>query len=257
MGEICQIISLKKAKRMTRFIRRTMTSLVLLCVTGTAHATFTFDHSTNKLSGAGYMPPIVGGQHGWQGADRCFISIIVDGLYYFKQWFPSTEPNCRYAPKEATQQWMLDQIAGGLVMTPGGNAQGGNYIDLAYRSEWGNSWSSHGIDIRSGASTVCSFLGTVTLEHGNLPENTAVGHMVKSTATMTCNGEADVKLTVNPSNTKMTNGMNSRILVLGESSKKMKVGEGETTIDISSELSGKPKQPGGATGSSVLQLEVQ
>ncbi|MBH2604621.1 hypothetical protein I5K94_22810 [Serratia marcescens] len=257
MGEICQIISLKKAKRMTRFIRRTMTILALICMTGPAHSTFIFDHSTNILRGEGYMPPIVGGQPGLLGADRCQIKIVVDGQSYNKIWSPGSEPNCRFSPQEATLKWMLAQISGGITMTPIGAYQGANYIDLAYLAEWGNSWSTHGLDIKSGTSTACSVMGTITLEHGTLAENTAVGHMARNTATLMCNGEADVKLTVNPSNTKMTNGMNSRILVLGESSKKIKVGEGVTTIDISSELSGKPKQPGGATGSAVLQLEVQ
>lgn len=243
---------------MTRFIRRTVVVLALICVNPPAQATFKFDPATKTLSGTGYMPPIWEGGAGWNASQVCRVQILVDGQYYVKFWDGAAEPNCRYDPREKTLQWMLDQIAGGLVLNPAGSGGPANYIDIGYLTgEAGSSWYSHGTDIQSWTATICTADGPINLVHGVLPENTAVGHMVKNSVAIKCNGEADVKLTITPSNTKMTNGMTSRILVQGKSSKKIKVGEGETTIDITSELSGKPKQPGGATGSSVLQLEVQ
>ncbi|MFL4423845.1 hypothetical protein QTO20_24065 [Serratia marcescens] len=255
MGEICQINWIKKGKKMKKLPTKTgmATVLILAVVITNARASLFFDANNNKIVGVSAWDDISG--HGTPGdGSVCFMNLyIIDKMYTWRYMGPECD---QYHPEE-TQTWMKNLIANGVQLQYVGNAVG-----VETRIEIGNiiggarAWRHRSRDVSVGSPVACSMDGDIVIDHGLVPEDGAGGSTANTTATIGCDGAAEVKLTIKPSNVRMTNGMNARVLVQGKASKKIKVGEGETTVEISSELTGKPEQAGAATGSTVLQYEV-
>ncbi|RTF39487.1 hypothetical protein D9B83_09825 [Serratia marcescens] len=255
MGEICQINWIKKGKKMKKLPQKCRLALILVtCLQlSPAHSVLKFDKQTMTIVGTANWEDRPG--WGTPGAPSvCFINLYIDDAHY---WWQKIDPNCYYDDPEGAKAWLKNMIANGIQLQYGGPA-----VNALNRMEIGNTvggpdyWREVTSDVSLGSPVVCYMDGAILLDHGLMAENDAGGATAHATATIDCDGEAEVKLTIKPSNVKMTNGMTARVLVQGKSSKKIKVGDGETTVDISSELNGKPEQAGAATGSTVLQYEV-
>ncbi|RNW11444.1 hypothetical protein CAG37_008480 [Serratia nematodiphila] len=255
MGEICQINWIKKGKKMKKLPQNCCLAAMLAMALQLpyAHGLLTFNKQTMTLVGTTAWSDISG--PGTPGApSQCYIILYIDDSYY--SW-KKIDPNCYYADPEGSKAWLKNLIANGVQLQYAGPAvNAGNKVQIGNEVAGPASWRLVTSGVSLGSSVVCYMDGAILLDHGLMAENDAGGATTHSTATIDCDGEAEVKLTIKPSNVKMTNGMTARVLVQGKSSKKIKVGDGETTVDISSELNGKPEQAGAATGSTVLQYEV-
>ncbi|MGP2796730.1 hypothetical protein ACTVLK_15360 [Serratia marcescens] len=227
--------------------------LLLMVFISHARASLFFDANNNTLKGVTAWDDISGTGTPGQ-SNLCYMNLYIIDKWY--QWTSVSSECDMYYPEE-TQKWMKNLIANGVQLRYVGNAAGvETRIEIGNAIQGTRSWRHRSREVSVGSPVACSMDGDIVIDHGLVPEDGVGGSKTNTTATISCDGEAEVKLTIKPSNVRMTNGMNARVLVQGKASQKIKVGEGETTVEISSELTGKPEQAGAATGSTVLQYEV-
>lgn len=228
--------------------------ILILHTTGSAQATLRFDPSTGHLQGD--TVAWQGGQ-GWEPGSfkGCQITMRTTNQSYTRIYevAPGT---CYPWDLPATMSWLKSQIRNGVGLAYRGTVNPGR-MHVAARTGSGTSIATTiSYDVRIQERTSCLMDGPLVLDHGTLRENQVQGHNALTQARVTCDGPADVVVTGHPLHIKMTNGLDSKILVNGEDQLKVHV-VGTATIDITSTLSGTSTQPGAATGTGVLQYEIQ
>lgn len=217
-------------------------------------ASMRFDPQTGKLSGHSGTWTETGS--GWGSYTGCTIT-----MYTPRQWYQVHYDigagSCDSGDRDTTWNWLRTQIQFGVILTKGGtNTEDLGRVGLRV-GDRGIEWSIYSRDVQISETVSCKIEGPMVLDHGTISEKEAQGHTAGTQVELECDGPADVVVTGRPRNIKMTNGMISKILVNGKAQSKVHVGDGPASIDISSTLSGSVSQPGAATGTGVIQYEVQ